>query len=343
MKFNSLKKSFLSFCADNNLEKNDKQIEIIDLLTKFNKSKQSIFKFFFKADSKLCFYLYGDVGLGKTMILDHYYDYITISKQRFHFNEFMIFFHNFRHNNKKNSIKEFVKKIKKYKLIYLDEFQVTNIVDAMILGKLFESIFLEKIKILISSNIKIDNLYKDGLQREQFLPFISLIKKYAIQKELIINEDYRKLGSEKLQRLFFPLNEKTLFKINYLFRKLTKNKIKKSITLKIKGRDFQISNFYEGIAKFDFKNLCDVNIGAEDYLKISEKCKIIFIENIPDFNNENINQQQRFITLIDILYEKNVSLVVSIEKNIKDIGSSTKLVDPFRRTTSRLFELTSPV
>ena len=77
MKFNSLKKSFLSFCADNNLEKND----------------------------KLCFYLYGDVGLGKTMILDHYYDYITISKQRFHFNEFMIFFHNFRHNNKKNSIK----------------------------------------------------------------------------------------------------------------------------------------------------------------------------------------------------------------------------------------------
>ena len=88
-------------------------------------------------------------------------------------------------------------------MIYLDEFQVTNIVDAMILGKLFEKIFSENIQILISSNIKVDDLYKDGLQREQFLPFIKVIKENSIQKELIIEQDYRKLGSQKLQRAFF--------------------------------------------------------------------------------------------------------------------------------------------
>ena len=111
------------------------------------------------------------------MILDNFYSFINVSKQRWHFNEFMIEFHDFRHNNKNNSISAFVKKLKKYNLIYLDEFQVTNIVDAAILGKLFEKIFSENIQILISSNIKVDDLYKDGLQREQFFAFYKSYKR----------------------------------------------------------------------------------------------------------------------------------------------------------------------
>ena len=212
----------------------------------------------------------------------------------------------------------------------------------MILGKLFETIFSENIKVLITSNIKIDNLYKEGLQREQFLPFISIIKKNSIQKELIIDEDYRKVGSDKLQRAFSPINEKNTFKINQYFRELTKNSIKKEITINIKGRDFIIKEFYDGIARFDFKQLCDENLGSEDYIKISSICKFIVIENIPFFSEENSNQQQRFITLIDILYEKKIYLMVSMEKSLDKIGSSKRLIESFKRTSSRIFELTSP-
>ena len=261
-----------------------------------------------------------------------------------HFNEFMIYFHNFRHEmkNKDNSLFAFVKNLKKYQIIYLDEFQVTNIVDAMILGKLFETIFNEGIKVILTSNTRIDDLYKDGLQREQFLPFISLIKESSIQKELILEDDYRKLGSSKLERAFYPINEKNIFKINQLFRELTKNKKNSKVSLNIKGRDFKISIFFEGIARFNFKELCDVNIGAGDYLEIARKCKFIVIENIPKFNNQNSNQQNRFITLIDILYEKKIPLLISLDTNLENLGSAINLKEPFKRTLSRLYELTSP-
>ncbi len=341
MKNISLKESFLRLCDEKKFEKNINQIEIIESLQNFIKPRTNFFDFFNKPKEKLCFYLFGGVGLGKTMISDHFFDYIQISKKRSHFNEFMISFHDFKHVNKSNSLAKFVKRLKKYDLIYLDELQVTNIVDAMILGKLFESIFFENIKVLITSNIKIDDLYKDGLQRDQFLPFISIIKKNSIQKELFINEDYRMTTSNKLQRAFIIDNEKILFQFNQMFRKLTKNKKKDRITLNVKGRNLIIPNFYEGIAKFDFKYLCDDNLGAEDYINIANACKFVVIENIPIFNDENVNQQQRFITLIDIFYEKKILLMISLKTNLENLASSKKLFKPFKRTLSRLYELTS--
>ena len=159
------------------------------------------------------------------MLLNFLYSKIEIKKVRMHFNEFMINFHNYRHKEKNdNSIANFVKILKQnYDLIYLDEFQVTNIVDAMILGKLFEVIFKENIKIIITTNIKLNDLYKDGLQREQFLPFISIIEKHSIQKELVLDDDYRKQNLENVRRIYYPLNEKTSFKIKQNFRILEKH------------------------------------------------------------------------------------------------------------------------
>ncbi|MFL2889678.1 MAG: cell division protein ZapE [Pelagibacteraceae bacterium] len=247
--------TFKKYCLEKKLQLNQNQVYTVELLSKFYKdNKTSLFNLFKKLsnNSKISsFYLSGDVGVGKTMILNFFYNYVNMPKQRFHFNEFMIYFHDFRYDcekkNKTNSIEFFVKKLKKNsKLIYLDEFQVTNIVDAMILGKLFEVIIKENIKIIITSNTKIDNLYKDGLQREQFLPFISLIKKHSIEHKLVIDEDYRKTGITKLERFFFPLNEKTNFQINQLFRELTKNKKFSVQNLLIKGRKFKILNYFEG-------------------------------------------------------------------------------------------------
>ena len=345
----NLNKLFLNYCKKNNLEVNPNQIDLIEELNQFyylNFDKSFLKKIFSKKKSKPGFYLQGDVGVGKTMILNFFFENLTSTKQRLHFNEFMVNFHDFVFQNKKNRkeniINKFVNKIKKkYDLIYLDEFQVTNIVDAMILGNLFKRMFTEKIKVLFSSNVRINDLYKDGLQRDQFLPFIKVMKNKCYQQKLNIEEDYRKSKKNKNERFLFPLNETTNFKVNKYFRQITKNIQIKEKVLTIKGRKFIIKKYYDGISRFDFKDLCEKNIGAEDYIKIADTCNFIVIENIPNFNNDNSNQQQRFVTLIDILYEKKIPLMITSKSKLNLISSSKSLDDVFKRTISRLYELTS--
>ena len=338
---NSLQNSFIEFCHGNKFEINKKQIEIVESLEDFLNKKNKLISFFSQIDKK-CFYLYGNVGVGKTMLVSQVYDQVKTKKMKSHFNEFMINFHDFRHEKgEENSMIKFVKNLKnKFDLIFLDEFQVTNIVDAMILGKLFERIFKENIKIIITTNTKLVDLYKDGLQREQFIPFIELIKKNSVQKELFLEDDYRTQTQDKNQRIFYPLNEKTLFYINQNFRKLTKNLKKEEKKINTKGRVFKIINFYEGVARFNFKELCDQNLGAEDYLNLSLICKHVFIEEIPNFNEFNSNQQLRFITLIDIFYEKKVILTLSLNCELDKLGTSRKHLKIFKRTISRLHEMT---
>ena len=345
----NFKRLFLNHCNNKKLEINYNQLKIVESISDFYKTNfhnSFLSKMFSKKKNKCGFYLEGDVGVGKTMILNFFYKNFDKSKKRLHFNEFMINYHDFIFKNKKNKTKniidEFVNKLKKkYQLIYFDEFQVTNIVDAMILGNLFKKIFNENIRVIFSSNIKINDLYKDGLQREQFLQFIRIMKSKCYEENLIIKEDYRKSKIKKNERFFFPLNQKTNFKINNLFRKLTRNKNKEEKILSIKGRKFIIKNYYNGIVRFDFADLCLKNIGAEDYIKIAEKCKFMIIENLPKFNEDNSNQQQRFITLIDILYEKKIEIAITSILSLKNLTSSNNLVESFKRTSSRLHELTS--
>ena len=344
----NLEGKFKLYCNSENLEINQNQIIVIKKLQDYlNKNfKKSFFNFLSKQDSKKAFYIFGDVGVGKTMILDFFYNSLNEKKKRNHFNEFMLNFHNFAHDKKdkgnENIIDLFVKNIKsKFSLIYFDEFQVTNIVDAMILGKLFQKIFDENLKIIVTSNTKISELYKDGLQRDQFKPFIKIMEKNSIEHELIISDDYRKTSENKQQRYFFPLNQETNFRINKFSRIITKDKNLSSESLEIKGRIFEIKKFYEGISRFNFQELCNKNLGAEDYLEISKKSKFIIIEEIPSFNDINSNQQQRFITLIDIIYDRNISIAVTAEKSLEKLNSSSSLEKPFKRTISRLYELTS--
>ena len=345
----NLNKLFLSYCKINNLEINPSQLGSIEELSLFytqNFNKSLLKKIFTKQNYKTGFYLQGDVGVGTTMILNFFYNNFDKTKQRFHFNEFMISFHDFVFKNKENTqeniIDKFVQKLKnKSKLIYLDEFQVTNIVDAMILGSLFKKIFDENIKVLFSSNTKINDLYKDGLQRDQFLPFSKRMKERSDETQLIIQDDYRKSVKNRNERYFYPLNESTNFKLNKFFRKITKNLTNQEMILSIKGRKLTIKNYFNGIARFDFKELCSKNIGAEDYIKITEVCNFIVIENIPIFNSDNSNQQQRFITLIDILYEKNIPLMITSQLQLDLLSSSEDLKKIFKRTISRLYELTS--
>ncbi len=342
-----LKKLFLKYCEDNQFEINKNQLIIIENLENFYKDNFNQYllnKLFFKKKNKLGFYLNGDVGVGKTMILNFFLNELKEKKIRLHFNEFMVSFHDFifKNEDKKNGIFFFVKELKKKaQIIYFDEFQVTNIVDAMILGKLFKKIFEEKIKVIFSSNIEINDLYKDGLQREQFIPFIKILEDNCYQKELSIDEDYRKSKNINLERFLSPLNKSTNFRFNKFFRKITKNRKKSSKSLAVKGRNIEIKEYYERVVKFNFNELCNTNLGSEDYIRIANNCDFIFIENLPSFNEYNSNQQQRFITLIDIIYEKKIPIMITSQENLGSIKSSKSLAKPFERTVSRLYELTS--
>lgn len=342
----NLQNKFIEYCNTSNFEINRNQIKIINSLEKFSTENfgTSLLKNFFNKKIKLGFYLHGDVGVGKTMLLNFYYNNLKFKKSKVHFNEFMINFHDFIFNNneKDKGIENFVKELqKKSKLIFFDEFQVTNIVDAMILGRLFKKIFEKKISVIFSSNIRIDNLYKDGLQRDQFIPFLKILKENCYEQELLINEDYRINNKKVLNRFLYPINETTNFKLNKFFRELTKNKKKTKKIINIKGREFVIENFYDGIVKFNFEELCKRNLGSEDYLNISQNSKFILIENLPDFDDNNSDQQQRFITLIDIIYEKKIPILISSKNSLNKLNSSQSLSQIFKRTISRLYELTS--
>ena len=317
----TFEKDFISYCNNQELEVNPNQIAVIKKLEQYYQSNFKSFfsKLFSKQNSKKGFYLFGGVGVGKTMILNFIFDQVDQKKLRQHFNEFMLSFHDFVHErkdkNEENVINQFVKNLKsKSSLIYFDEFQVTNIVDAMILGKLFDQIFKEDIKIMANQ---------------------------SIEHELKIEDDYRKSNDNQKQRYFYPLNQETNFKINKFFRTITKDKNQSKITVNVKGRDFKIENFYEGIARFNFNDLCDQNLGAEDYLEIIKDCKFIVIDQIPQFNDANSNQQQRFITLLDVIYDKNISIAVTSNQSLDKFTSSRLLEKPFKRTISRLYELTS--
>ena len=344
----TLEEKFRSFCNSKNLEINKAQITTIQILENFYNEnfKFSILNFFKKKNHKKGFYLYGGVGVGKTMILDFFYDLISKKKLRLHFNEFMLNFHNFVHENKnkgnENIVNLFVKNLKsKVSIIYFDEFQVTNIVDAMILGQLFNNMFNENIKIIITSNTMISELYKDGLQRDQFKPFIEIMKQKTFEHELVIDDDYRKSKENQNNRYFFPLNKESNFQMNKFFRIISKDRKKTTQILDIKGREFVIKEFYEGVVKLTFNELCNKNLGAEDYLEIVKVSKFIVIDQIPQFDDINSNQQHRFITLIDIIYDKKIPIAVTTEKNLNELTSSKSLKKPFKRTISRLYELTS--
>ena len=142
-------------------------------------------------------------------------------------------------------------------------------------------------------------------------------------------------------RYFFPLNQESNFKMNKFFRIISKDRKKTTRNLDIKGREFLIKEFYQGVVRFTFDELCDKNLGAEDYLEIAKVSKFIVIDKIPKFDDINSNQQHRFITLIDIVYDKKIPIAVTAEKNLDELTSSKSLKEPFNRTISRLYELTS--
>ena len=345
----NITEAFKKYSKQHSLQKNINQEDLIKTLdTLTEQLKPSLFKSvanIFGNKKPKGFYLHGDVGAGKTMIVNFFLEYLNQPRVlKTHFNKFMVDIHNKLHKlkNEKNLLSKIVKTFKKdFDIIFFDEFQITNIADAMILGKLLEQFFDNNIFIITTSNTIPDNLYLGGLQRDQFLPYIEVIKKNTLVYSLDSGKDYRELYLSKKNRFFIVKDPETKKNYNQVLFTVLSGKQFATHVIEVKTRKIIIDNYVSGVAKFDFKDLCVQTYGSEDYIEICKIVKIFFIENIPNFTDELINEQYRFINLIDIIYDNQLSLVATASVPINQLTSSTKLTKVFQRTLSRLKELTA--
>ena len=291
-------------------------------------------------------YLHGGVGTGKSMIMNLFFKCVKIKeKRRVHFHEFMNEFHQetkkIRNLKNKDPIKKICDEIsKKIKVLCFDEFQIVDITDAMIVGRLFEELIKKNVIIITTSNFKPFELYKDGLNRKLFLPFIDFIEDKFKILEVDNKIDYRKKKLTIQNRFFLEKKMKDLDRFNTLWENFNGNN-STEFTIIYQSRKFRLEKFVNGVCRISFKELCENPLSTLDYLELCKYVKVLFLENIPHLNNSQNDFARRFINLIDILYEARIKLICFSFVELEKIYKGSKLEKEFMRTISRLNEMIS--
>lgn len=296
-------------------------------------------------------YIHGSVGRGKTMLMDAFYTNIAlVHKQRWHFHAFMQQVHQrlkaIRLGEGMSVVEDQPVDIlaqeiaNKARLLCFDEFHVTDIADAMILGRLFGKMFQLGVVVVTTSNQHPDELYANGLHRERFLPFIEILKEYAPEIELDGPIDYRRAILQQHKRYFTPISAATIQEIDTIFEQLTAGHKVESYELRVNGRILSVPKASNGVARLSYPQLCEQPLGPADYLCLADNFHTVLLENIPVMDETMYNEAKRFMTLIDILYDRNIHLIVSAQNPPDQLYFSRKNKEMFLRTASRLIEMT---
>ncbi len=330
-----------SFVENNFIKSNDEQLEVLKKLNSVWSSNKKN-NFFSNTNKKHGLYLYGKVGTGKTFLLNLLYQNSKVGK-KIHFNNLMIEIHKVVKDStsKDKAIEQYIKGIsKKFKLLFIDEMHIFNIVDALIIKKIFYLLTKYKVFLIISSNFKPEDLYKDGLQRNDFLPFIELIKKDFSVININSNTDFRRQTLNQSKTYFTPINKETQSEFNKLFNRFVDKSHLTTITIKTNSREITFDKCSSNILMTDFKKLCEGNFSHQDYINISKNFNLIFLNNVPELNDHKKDSCRRFISLIDMLYENKCSIVILASKPISSLNTIKNLNEEFKRTASRLYEMT---
>ncbi|MCK0168661.1 cell division protein ZapE [Jannaschia sp. S6380] len=281
-------------------------------------------------------YLWGGVGRGKSMLMDLFHEAAPAPSRRVHFHAFMQEAHEAMHQARAAGTRDALGPfadgvIADIRVLCFDEMQITDITDAVVVGRLFEKLFAGGVHVVTTSNRVPDDLYKDGLNRALFLPFIEMVKTRMIVHELAARRDYRqdRLGGE-------PAYFVGGGRLDDVWARLSDGR-SEGLTLRVKGRDLRLEDFASGVARASFAELCGRPLGAADYLALARAVRVLILTDVPKLSRAHGNEARRFVTLIDALYEARVRLIVSAEAEPEDLAPGD--VFEFERTASRLREM----
>ncbi|MDP2333625.1 MAG: cell division protein ZapE [Reyranella sp.] len=300
-------------------------------------------------------YIWGPVGRGKSMLMDLFFaDAPVARKRRVHFHEFMLEVQERLHRRREklaaegappeaDTIVPIAREIAtETRLLCFDEFQVTNIADAMILGRLFETLFDEGMTVIATSNRQPDDLYKDGLQRDRFLPFIDLVKERLEILELGGDQDYRMNRLRNFDVYLTPLGAWANAKLDEAFRALAAGADGEPRVLRTQGRDVEVPRAAPGVAMAHYLDWCAKPMGAADFLCIADNFHTVIMADIPKMSPDSQDKAARFVTMIDEFYEKKVKFICSAATAPGGLYVDGDGAFEFQRTVSRLMEMQSP-
>ncbi len=292
-------------------------------------------------------YLWGDVGRGKSLLMDLFFDSVKVAKkERIHFNAFMADIHARIHAERERHGDDPIPPVARAiaadaTLLCFDEFQVGDVADAMILGRLFQQFFALGVVVVATSNTPPARLYMGGLNRELFLPFIAMLQERLETVELGGVTDYRLQRMSGLDIYITPLGPAADAKMDAAWKRLTDTTQGEPQNLAVLGRSLRVPQAAKGVARFTFDDLCAKPLAAADYLAIARHYHTLLIDRIPRLTAERRDEARRFIVLIDTLYDEGVKLICSAAAEPDALYMAGDGADAFRRTASRLVEMRS--